>query len=547
MTITKNTTTWLTIILVIASLLRLIGINASPLWLDEGLTIPISEWSLLDMMLLPTDPTPFLYYAIHKLLYSPDNPVYIMRSFSLMTGVISVYLMYILAHQCFNDKRHGLIAAFLLAISTIHIHYSIEARAYSLLFLLTLLMSVCLLSYIRILTNQHAYRQRVWSLLGFGLSCVLAFNTHIVSSFWIIITNIILLIAVIRQADRRIWLEWLTLCVGMAILVIPSLYRLMLQMEQGHTFNWLQQADIERFIMEQAKLYFPFGLWENLTVRAHHWTAKAKILTLLLFGGIVAIIMGLVSKAFLGTIKTLPWYVLLLIAGYLFIPFIVWGVGFVATPIYLVRSILYCLPGFILLLTLFISMHSGIRQIISVTIIALFFITSITVQGFSAIKPDWRSVISFLETNASSKDFVLICPNSTYPAFRHAAMHIATTPMVIVSPNSKKEFSVVENALGTNSNWSLDYYQKILRMDYKNSFKAYQSKDRQHEYLNILQINQKLKPERSIWVVNSKNRCNNNKIKETLLAEPANLSSRKVFEDSSGDVVIERYFYSDAK
>src|SRR5690348_18196188 len=171
-------------ILLVAFLLRFATLGSQGLWTDESLTIVLSNWSVGDMLLKPTDPTPFLYYAIHKLFIPANASIEIVRSISLAAGMLYVGLMYVVGRLAFGSAG-GLIAAALLAVWHSHIEYSQEARAYSLLFLLTLLVSCGLLYYARCLdraaetgTSQATGRRLALAL--FAIGNVLSFYTHIV-------------------------------------------------------------------------------------------------------------------------------------------------------------------------------------------------------------------------------------------------------------------------------------------------------------------------------------------------------------------------------
>src|SRR6266850_7900928 len=88
-------------IFIVAILLRVIAIDAQGLWTDEALTLVLSNWSISDMLLLPTDPTPPLYYAIHKLFLSAHSSIAAIRSISVVAGVMSVGFMYVLGRLAF--------------------------------------------------------------------------------------------------------------------------------------------------------------------------------------------------------------------------------------------------------------------------------------------------------------------------------------------------------------------------------------------------------------------------------------------------------------
>ena len=253
-------------ILVAAILLRVVALDAYGLWNDEALTIVLSNWSIPDMFLLPTDPTPPLYYVLHKLLIPANAPVEVVRSISVAAGVMSIGLIYLLGRLAFGAAG-GLLAAALLAVWTVHVDYSQEARAYSLLFFLTLLTSLGLLYYARALQRTAApgrsdVRRRRVALVLFGVGNVLSFYTHIIATVWIILSSLLLLAIVVRE-QRIHRAELLSVFGVMAVCASPGIYRLIQQMLAGDEFHWLPQADLADFATTTASVFLPVGLWDN--------------------------------------------------------------------------------------------------------------------------------------------------------------------------------------------------------------------------------------------------------------------------------------------
>ena len=70
------------------------GNGFHPLWGDEGLTLLIAQTSIAALFLAPFDPTPGLYYALHKLLIGPDAGLLAMRSISLIAGTAAIAAIY---------------------------------------------------------------------------------------------------------------------------------------------------------------------------------------------------------------------------------------------------------------------------------------------------------------------------------------------------------------------------------------------------------------------------------------------------------------------
>jgi len=86
-------------------------------------------------------PPPLSYLLLHAWiqLFGDDEPV--VRSLSVLFGVLAVPLIYGVAWQLLRRRLAGLLAALLLAVSPLHIWYGQETRMYALLTFLCLLSS----------------------------------------------------------------------------------------------------------------------------------------------------------------------------------------------------------------------------------------------------------------------------------------------------------------------------------------------------------------------------------------------------------------------
>jgi len=85
------------------------------------------------------DPHPPLYlWLVFFLMRFFSDSLAAVRAFSLLMGLLSVYLAYLLAKELF-DERAGIFAAAFLSVSALAVRYSQEARSYSLVLALGLL------------------------------------------------------------------------------------------------------------------------------------------------------------------------------------------------------------------------------------------------------------------------------------------------------------------------------------------------------------------------------------------------------------------------
>ena len=113
---------------------RLININQS-LWLDEGTSAIVARdlgFSEILTRFSTGDFHPPFYYLFLKVWSNVFGTSELaLRSLSVLAGVGTVYLVYLIAKKISNE-RSGILAATFLALSGLHIYYSQEARMYSL-------------------------------------------------------------------------------------------------------------------------------------------------------------------------------------------------------------------------------------------------------------------------------------------------------------------------------------------------------------------------------------------------------------------------------
>lgn len=133
---------WLALLLIVAlaALLRLPGIGRDGMWSDECLTATWAAipWRETLAAVSSNDNSP-LYFILAKLpLALAGNGEASWRLLPAVLGILGVGAVF-LAGRTILTRGAALTAAFLLAISPLHVHYSREARNYTLLILLVVL------------------------------------------------------------------------------------------------------------------------------------------------------------------------------------------------------------------------------------------------------------------------------------------------------------------------------------------------------------------------------------------------------------------------
>jgi 4-amino-4-deoxy-L-arabinose transferase-like glycosyltransferase len=187
-------------VLALAGGLRLYHAMARSLWFDEGATIYFAQlpWRRVLGLQGQYEPHPPLFYATVKLLSLALPQVGAGRLLSILTGTLTVGVVYALTARL-AGRASALLAGLVLAVSPLHVWYSQEARMYAPAALLVCLSYLALIGY-----DQAAdcpARRRWWALV-YGGSTLLAMYT-VYSSFYSLLPQVPLLALIVRRHGRR--------------------------------------------------------------------------------------------------------------------------------------------------------------------------------------------------------------------------------------------------------------------------------------------------------------------------------------------------------
>ncbi len=231
------------LILALAVLTRALGILSRPIWYDEAFSILFSAKGPAAMLygtLAPTaggtaDIHPLGYYTLLWLwmkIFGSSLPA--ARTLSILAGVATVGLAYLLARGLFNE-RLAFTASIFVALAPFPVHYSQEIRMYSFLALWLMLAT-------------YAYTRGAkdgglkWWVL-FSVSAALAQYTHNLAAFY-------LLPLAATPLLRRDWksLRAVTIAgLGALTLYLPWLIQLPGQFAKVSTAYWVDRPGVGKF------------------------------------------------------------------------------------------------------------------------------------------------------------------------------------------------------------------------------------------------------------------------------------------------------------
>jgi len=230
-------------ILLLALLVRLLGILSRPIWYDEAFAILFSEKGLSAMLygtLAPTgagsaDIHPLGYYTILWLWMKIfGESLAVTRSLSILAGLISVYLVYLIAFEALSDEKTARLAMLFAALAPFQIHYAQEIRMYAFLAMWLLLAT-------------YAYQRgsktgdRRWWIL-FAVSAALAQYAHHLAAFYLIALALLPIFQKNWQTLRSIIFAGL----GALLLYLPWAVQLPAQFSKVQSAYWVERPDISK-------------------------------------------------------------------------------------------------------------------------------------------------------------------------------------------------------------------------------------------------------------------------------------------------------------
>lgn len=184
---------WLLLVLLLAVALRLWGLDAKSLWLDEIMTVEKASKPFAGMMqeIRDHDAHPPLYQVLEWLWLRLGRGDAFARLPSVAAGCAAVWLVYLIARRLL-DRKSAIAAALLTALSSFHVYYSQEARLHALATTLFLGQTYLLLC---IVSRRHKVGWGWWA--AYGLLGLLSLYTYALC-----------ILTIAALAVLYIWLRW---------------------------------------------------------------------------------------------------------------------------------------------------------------------------------------------------------------------------------------------------------------------------------------------------------------------------------------------------
>ncbi len=434
----------LVLVLLIAFALRLWQLGAQSLWYDEAVSVFIAQQPLPDLIAHTAgDVHPPLYYILlHVWLALAGSTEFAAAYFSLFFGVLLVALVCRLARDQFGTNA-GVIAAFLVALSSFNLWYSQEVRMY------TLVACLAVLS-LMLMARLWEFRERGGGALAFQISnfrflivavayvvvIAVGLYTHYYFAFlWIFEYALITLALVVR---------WLRARRAAVRLVIRSDAPKDATPRSAHYTSLFDWHFIQILILSLFAPWLPTAIRQATDPPVPPWrsfvapsAALLESFGALTFGQslpmmtgwllvlIAVVLYGLGALAWQRSGATLS---ALALFGATLAPLVMIVVVSLIVPLYHVRYIFIYAAFFYVVLALSMSWLARRSIILAVLLLGLYLGGSLYAEYFRRFdaafaKDDYRRAVQYIAAHTRAGDAVLVNAGYIYPAFIYYYPH----------------------------------------------------------------------------------------------------------------------------
>lgn len=229
-----------TLILLGAAWVRFRDLTAQSLWFDEVVTTYIAAkpfWELIEGVRLWENTPPLFHLLVGAMIRLFGDTDATARFPSALAGVGAVWLTYLIGARLFS-WRAGAAAALWMALSPYQLWFSLESRPYALMQCLGL--GSCLL-FLRLLVGGGR-----WVKIGYLVVTELLLWSHLYGMFVPMAQNLFYFGAIAgrRPMKLRVW-EWLTLQLGVAVLIAPVLPMAFMWTQRIATSAWTAPLNLD--------------------------------------------------------------------------------------------------------------------------------------------------------------------------------------------------------------------------------------------------------------------------------------------------------------
>lgn len=418
-------------ILFLAIFLRLYNLGVPSIWVDEAFSIWIAKADPHTLMTnISMDAHPPLYFIfLHYWIKLFGQSEFAARLLSVIFGLATIVVTYKFCNEIFEDKKYGLLTAFLLSISSFAIILTdTDVKMYSQLMFLTILSTYLLC---KVMKKESLY---LW--LAYIVVSILNLYTHYFS-FFVILSHMMYI--VFEKANKDGAKKALCLAFIFLVSFIPwskSFFEQIFVFRRGEHLGKTGVINLMSLSTDFfSAIYFKIPEW------------TAYIFTALI---LIVLIMGILMCLKYKNGNIIP----LVFGVVVFIPFLISFVS--GKHIFQSRYFSLILPLFLTLLAcgVFCFKNKRVKYLI-VLVFILFNLSSyyLYVNNSRYWKQDWRTVAKYVEEKAQNSDLILMQISYNSFPFNYYYKNNLLGFSLNVIPETGSNFSYVLN-------YPEEYFQK---------------------------------------------------------------------------------------
>jgi mannosyltransferase len=378
----RNTVLILWGIVALGAVLRVIAPGHKSFWLDEIASVAIARMpgNSFWWWLWRDEGNMALYYVMLRPWLHLGMSEAIIRLLSVLPGIASVPVMYLLGTRLFGRKV-GILAALFLALNACSVVFSLEARGYSWLLLGVITSTYLLVS----LVENPGYARAC----GYALAAGGTLYFHYFGLL-VVLAQAVSLVAL--PAKRRPWKCLIVAGAMIATLAVPVLW--MIHIQPIRHLDWVPKPSL-------LELYH-IGVF----LAAETGKVVGPVLLLLELVLLAIFLRTLTTRRVKAQAETGAWNYWL-VASALFTPMVFTLLASAVTPLFFHRFLIICLPAWLLAIAVAAGAIQGRRmRSLAITGVCVLSLVS-TVVSYTRAREDWRGLVTYLIEHADARDRVV--------------------------------------------------------------------------------------------------------------------------------------------
>ncbi|MBU4304901.1 MAG: glycosyltransferase family 39 protein [Candidatus Omnitrophica bacterium] len=428
---------YLSVIVFIAFLLRLINLGNKAIWIDEAYSISFASSEIKNIWghRYLIRPVYFILLKVWAMFFGYKE--FPLRMLSVIFGVFSIILIYKLAKLLFN-RQVGLFSAFIMAISNYNINYSQQVRNYSLFVLLALFSMLMFVKLLR--KNKRSYNYYL------GVINILLVFTHSFGIF-ICIVQCSYLFFLNKKTNFSLQKNMVVffssqLAVIIIFVAVIVLYNRNFQANMMD-FNYMPVNE-KNFLINLLEVFIYGGSRQTQGGFGYALGLKKLFIPILLSGAYILLFLlggfffnrqsnsksaGLNNRN--SVLLLLAWIGITISSSYVFL--------MIFFKICLMRYFIATSPAFYILVSRGIVLIPKVKiKMIFVGIILLLSFYSLNILYFPEKSGDWKEAVKVFRENISAGDKVLMMPIDLIVLFCYYYRYDISVPLEEIDRYGKK-------------------------------------------------------------------------------------------------------------